>query len=211
MKKVLTSLLALAAMACTAVAAVAAPVVETARTFVVAAAEKAHDALFAYMVKSGAVLGMAEFNSRQKTSLASTPKVKAQPCDHGKISVQVATTPAVAAWAQNDTWGTGIRIPKGSRILRSGRLSHGIFGASTTMHVGIRNADTLAVVDVDGLAASLDVAAAGVKELDGGSLFAAGVAYTTVEDVEIYATLLAANPTDNAQAELEIHYLAATP
>lgn len=151
---------------------------------------------------------MAEFDSRQLTALEGSPKVKWSPYDHGEVSVQVATTPAVAAWAQNDTWNTGIIIPKGSRILRSGRLSHGIFGASVTMHVGIRALDAAGtVIDVDGIAASLDVAAAGVKELDGGSLFAAGVAYVTTQDSEVYCTLNAANPTDNAQAEVEIHFL----
>ncbi len=148
---------------------------------------------------------MPEFDSRQKTNLAARKKVP--PFDHGRVTVAVATTPATAAWAQNDTFGTGIRIPKGSRILRSGRLSHGAFGAGVTIDVGIRNADTLTVIDVDGIADGLDIAAAGVKELDGGSLFASGVAYTTTEDVEVYATLLTANPTDNIQAEFEIHWI----
>ena len=63
------------------------------------------------------------------------------------------------------------------------------------------------MIDVDGIADGLDIAAAGVKELDGGSLFASGVAYTTTEDVEVYGTLLSANPTDNIQAEVEIHWI----
>lgn len=151
---------------------------------------------------------MPEFASRQKTNLAS--RIKIPPTDYGKIQVAVATTPATAAYAQNDTIGTGIYIPAGSRILRSGRLSHSAFGASTTMDVGIRAMDGT-VIDVDGIADGLDVAAAGVKELDGGSLFAAGVAYTTTQDVEVYATLLTANPTDNAQAEFEIHWVGPTP
>jgi hypothetical protein len=152
---------------------------------------------------------MAEFDSRQLTSLEGSPKVKASPYDHGKIQVAVATTPAVAAWAQNDTWATGIIIPKGSRILRSGRLSHGAFGASVTMDVGIRDTTSAqTVIDVDGIADGLDVAAAGVKELDGGSLFASGVAYVTTQECEVYCSLLTANPTDNIQAEVEIHYLA---
>jgi hypothetical protein len=149
---------------------------------------------------------MPEFDSRQLASLEGTPKVKGAPYDHGQVSVACATTPAVAAWAQNDTWNTGIVIPKGSRILRSGRMSHGAFGASVTAHVGIRALDGT-VIDVDGIAASLDVAAAGVKELDGGSLFVGGVAYVTTQDSEVYVTLNAANPTDNAQAEVEIHWL----
>jgi hypothetical protein len=150
---------------------------------------------------------MAEFDSRQLTNLESSPKVKGPASDYGHPVIACATTPAAAAWAQNDTWSTGIIIPKGSRILRSGRLSHGAFGSSVTMDVGIRDAVLGTVVDVDGIADGLDVAAAGVKELDGGSLFAAGVSYRTTADVEVYVTLLAANPTDDIQAEVEIHFL----
>lgn len=149
---------------------------------------------------------MAEIDSRQLTSLEASPKVKGSPYDDGQISVACATTPAVAAWAQNDTFATGIIIPKGSRILRSGRLSHGALGASVTMDVGIRALDGT-VIDVDGIADGLDVAAAGVKELDGGSLFASGVAYVTTQDSEVYCSLLSANPTDNIQFEVEIHWL----
>ena len=149
---------------------------------------------------------MAEFDSRQLANLEASPKVKAPPSDYGKLMVACATTPATAAWAQNDTWSTGIIIPKGSRILRSGRCSHSAWGASTTLDVGIRALDGT-VVDVDGIADGLDIAAAGVKELDGGSLFAAGVSYVTTQDVEVYVSALSANPTDNAQMELEIHFL----
>lgn len=153
---------------------------------------------------------MAEFDSRQLTNAEATPRVKAGPFDHGQISVRVATTPATAAWAQNDTWNTGIVIPKGSRILRSGRLSHAAFGSSVTCDVGIRAADDGTVIDVDGIADGLDIAAAGTKDMDNGSRFAAGVAYTTTEDVEVYVSLLSANPTDDAQAEIEVHFLAPT-
>lgn len=154
---------------------------------------------------------MAEFDSRQLTSLEGVPKVKGSPCDYGTMKVACATTPATAAWAQNDTWSTGIIIPKGSRILRSGRLSHAAFGASVTFDLGIRDAVAGTVVDVDGIADGLDISAAGAKELDLGSLFAAGVAYTTTADVEVYGTFLSANPTDNAQMEVEIHFLPPAP
>lgn len=153
---------------------------------------------------------MAEFASRQLAAKQAT-RTKYQPTDHGRISVGVATTPATAAWAQNDTWATGIIIPKGSRILRSGRLSHGAFGASVTASVGLRGITAAqTVIAVGGIAAGLDVSGAGAKELDLGTLFAAGVAYVTTEDAEVYVSLLGANPTDNAQAEVEIHWLGPT-
>lgn len=153
---------------------------------------------------------MAEIDARQVTNIESSPRVRNKASDYGKIMVACATTPATAAWAQNDTFNTGIIIPKGARILRSGRLSHAAMGSSVTMDVGIRAVDDGTVIDVDGIADGLDVAAAGVKELDGGSLFAAGVGYVTTEDAEVYCTLLSANPTDDAQFEVEIHFLPAS-
>ena len=149
---------------------------------------------------------MAEFDARQVTNIESSPRVRNPASDYGKLMVACATTPATAAWAQNDTWSTGIIIPKGSRVLRSGRMSHAAWGSSVTCDVGIRALDGT-VVDVDGIADGLDIAAAGVKELDGGSMFAAGVSYVTTQDVEVYVSALSANPTDNAQMEIEIHFL----
>jgi hypothetical protein len=151
---------------------------------------------------------MAEFLSRQATNLAS--RIKVPPTDYGKVQVAVATTPAVAAWAQNDTFVTGIRIPAGSRILRTGRASHSAFGSSVTMDVGIRALDGT-VVDVDGIADGLNVASAGASAMENGSLFASGVAYVTDQEVEVYVTFLGANPTDNAQLELEVHWVGPTP
>lgn len=152
---------------------------------------------------------MPEFDSRQITALAASPPVKAAPYDSGRISVLIATTPAVAAWAQNDTFEIGV-IQKGSRILRSGKVYHGAFGASVTMDVGMRKLSDGSVVDADGIAAALNVAAAGVKDLNGGSALA-GVSTSAIvaqEDWVLYATLGGANPTDDIQAEFEIHYIA---
>lgn len=154
---------------------------------------------------------MAEFDSRQITARAATPPVKTNPYDNGQINVLIATTPATAAWAQNDTFEIGT-IPKGARLLRSGKVYHGAFGASVTMDVGIRKASDGTVVDADGLATALNVAAAGVKDLNGGSALA-GVTVANIvatEDWVLYATLAGANPTDDIQAEFEIHWVGPT-
>lgn len=151
---------------------------------------------------------MAEFDSRQITARAATPPVKTAPYDQGRLNVLIATTPATAAWAQNDTFEIGT-IPKGSRILRSGKVYHGAFTASVTMDIGVRQTDGT-VIDADGLAAALNVAAAGVKDINGGALLVGANGYVTTQDVVVYATLAGANPTDDTQAEFEIHYLAPT-
>lgn len=151
---------------------------------------------------------MPEFDSTQLAGREATPPVKTAPYDDGRIHVAVATTPAVAAWAQNDTWNTGIKIPKGARILRSGVLSHAAFGSSVTCDVGIRAASDGTVIDVDGIADGLDIAAAGHKALYSGSLFTGGIDDGVMtQEVEVYVSLLSANPTDNAQAEIEIHWV----
>lgn len=151
---------------------------------------------------------MAEFDSRQITARAATPPVKTAPYDQGQLNVLIATTPATAAWAQNDTFEIGT-IPKGSRILRSGQVYHGAFTTSVTMDIGVRQTDGT-VIDADGLAAGLNVAAAGVKDINGGALLVGANGYVTTQDVVVYATLAGANPTDDTQAEFEIHYIAPT-
>lgn len=150
---------------------------------------------------------MAEFNSRQITGLASAPKTKVQPYDNGGIQCLVATTPATAAWAQNDTWVIGT-IVKGSRILRSGKAWNGAFGASVTAQIGLRDAVTKTVIDAAGILAATSVATAGlVKNLDTGNLLNQANGYLVTADVEVYATFAAAAPTANAQMEVEINYL----
>ena len=150
---------------------------------------------------------MAEFSSTQISGLAASPKTKVQPYDTGSPQILVASTPAVAAWANGDTFVIGF-IPKGSRILRSGKLWHGAFGASVTMTIGVRDAVTKTAINAAGLLASASVATAGlVKNIDTGALLNQTGGYVTTADVEVYATLAGADPTDNIQAEFEIPYL----
>lgn len=150
---------------------------------------------------------MAEFNSRQITALAGTPKVKAQPYDGGQIFSLIAGTPATAAWANGDTFVIGT-ISKGSRILRSSKCWHGAWGASVTMTVGVRDAVTKVAVDAAGLLASASVATSGlVKNLDTGALLNQANGYLVTTDLEVYATFAGATPTANSQAEFEINYL----
>ncbi len=155
---------------------------------------------------------MAEFVSREATALAANPKVKRAPSDYGTPQVIIVTTPATAAWAQNDTFLLA-RVTKGTRILRSGKVYHGAFGSSVTMDVGMRKASDGTVVDADGIAAALNVAAAGNKDLNGGSALngVTASAIVATEDWDLYATLAGANPTDDIQAQFELHILPPSP
>lgn len=148
---------------------------------------------------------MAEINSVQKTAMAAGTKVL--PSVQGKRRVLVFTTPATAAWAQNDTFASGLILPKGSRILADSYVSNGAFGASVTADFGLRKVSDGTEIDLDGIAAGVDIAAAGRTILNGGALVAAGVDSVTTADAEVVVTLKSANPTDNAQMRVEISYV----
>lgn len=168
-------------------------------------AHRAHDALFNSMARNGLVLGMAEIDSRQKDILDAGGLI--DHTQHGTPRCLVFTTPAAAAWAQNDTFASGLKIPKGSRLLPNGMVSHGAFGSSVTMDIGLRRfSDHSTEIDNDGLLDGGDVAAAGVKALQA-VLVASGVSSPLAYDAEPFCTLLSANPTDDAQATVYIWYL----
>ena len=149
---------------------------------------------------------MPEFNSRQVAKIALGNKLGAGETN-GVVRSVVLTSPAVAAWAQNDTMGSGVPIPIGSRFLSMSYVSNEALGASVTMDVGIRNFDTKVAIDQDGIGAAVAVATAGRTVINNGALVAAGVESLTTVVTEVYATLIAANPTDNAQFRIEVFYL----
>lgn len=147
---------------------------------------------------------MAEINSRQKTSIAAGSKVLASV--HGVPRALVFTSPATAAWAQNDTFAAGMKIPKGSRIIDA-KLNCGALGASVTADLGLRNFDTGVEIDLDGLASNVAVATAGDYAMVNGALMASGVDSVLTADAEPVVTLEGANPTDDIQIRVTIWYL----
>lgn len=148
---------------------------------------------------------MAEILSRQKTAIAAGTKVL--PSVSGVRRVLCFTSPAAAAWAQNDTFASGLVLPKGSRILSDSMVSHGAMGASVTIDVGLRGFTSGTVIDADGIAVDVSVAAAGRTLLNNGALVLDGVDSVTTEDAEVYVTIEGANPTDNIQMRFEIAYV----
>ncbi|WP_439606863.1 hypothetical protein [Hydrogenophaga sp.] len=148
---------------------------------------------------------MAEILSRQKTTIAAGSKVLNSV--HGTPKCLVFTSPAVAAWAQNDTFASGLKVPAGSRFLNACSVSHGAMATSVTVDVGIRGFTSGTVIDVDGIADAVSVAAAGRTALNNGSLMVDGLDSVTTEDAEVYVTVEGANPTDNIQMRFEIWYL----
>lgn len=148
---------------------------------------------------------MAEINSRQKTAIAAGNKVLHSV--QGSPQCLVFTSPAAAAWAQNDTFASGMRIPKGSRLLANSIVSHGAMAASVTIDVGLRGFVSGTVLDADGIAVDVSVASAGRTALNNGAYIAAGIDNLVTEDAEVYVTIEGANPTDDIQMRFEIWYL----
>jgi hypothetical protein len=146
---------------------------------------------------------MAEIVSRQAAKVAANTKMNAGEAG-GKISLIEITSPATAAWAQNDTMASPVILPTGTKILLNGYVSNAAMGTSVTLDVGLRNALTGAEIDLDGIAAAVAVASAGRTVLNSGALLAAGVAYVTTAPSVIVATLGGANPTDDAQINIQV-------
>ena len=146
---------------------------------------------------------MAEIVSRLAAKIAAGTKLSPHEAG-GKKRIVVITSPATAAWAQNDTIASGIPLPIGTRFTAGSFVSNAALGASVTLDVGIRNFATKTAIDADGIAASVAIATAGRSALNNGALVAAGVEYVTTEVCEVYATLTGANPTDDAQLRIEV-------
>lgn len=145
---------------------------------------------------------MAEIVSRQAAKVAARTKMSPNEA-YGKKRVVVLTSPATAAWAQNDTIASPVLLPVGTRFTCNSFASHAAMGVGVTLDVGIRDANGTAI-DADGIASAIDVAAAGRSALNDGDLVAAGAEYVTTVPCYVYATLGGANPTDDAQIRIEV-------
>lgn len=131
---------------------------------------------------------MAEVKSTQTTSIAAGSKVL--PSAGGgtrRIFFAEYLAPA-STQAVSDTIYLG-DLPKGARICKDWVVSFSTGTASCTLDVGFRSKATGTVIDVDGIAAAVAVTTAGQSGLNNGSALTAGLTYTTLEAVEVYATI----------------------
>lgn len=153
---------------------------------------------------------MAEIVSLEAAKVAAGTKLRNDEA-LGRLHVLSISSPATAAWAQNDTIASPVDLPVGARILGY-VLYHGALGASVTMDIGLRAALSVdaaqTVIDVDGIADGLDVAAAGIKSSFSAAGNLIGVAaqtiYRTTQVSNVYISLLSANPTDDIQFRLDV-------
>lgn len=156
---------------------------------------------------------MAEIVSREAAKVAAGTKLRNDEA-LARVHVLSISSPATAAWAQNDTIASPVDLPIGTRILGF-RVYHGALTTSVTMDIGLRASPSVdaaqTVIDVDGIADGLDVAAAGIKSeltavANTGDYIdvAASTILRTTQVANVYATLLSANPTDDIQFRIDV-------
>ena len=86
-------------------------------------------------------------------------------------------------------------------------VSNEAHGASSAIDVGLRNFNTKAVIDADGLIDGHSLVSAGTNAVATGNIGALiddGAQYITTEEAELYATYVGANPTDDADLRIEV-------
>jgi hypothetical protein len=150
---------------------------------------------------------MAETNTTQAAKLVA--KTKLMPHEsHGRERMMCSKMPAAfAQMAINDTIFIG-RIPAGSRILWGGIVSCAAGTATGTLDIGLRETATGTVLSATGLATGLDVAAAGVKNINSGAYITNGAEYVTLVECDVYATVKVAVLAANQVLKFEIPYVA---
>jgi len=131
---------------------------------------------------------MAEVKSTQTTAVAAGQKLLPS-SDGGRKRLFFAEyLQGAGTQPISDTIYLG-DLPKGARICKDWLLNCSAGTATGTLHIGLRKKSDQTVVAASGIAASVDVAAAGYKDANTGSLLAAGLQYVTAEALEVYATI----------------------
>lgn len=150
---------------------------------------------------------MAETNTTQGAKLVARTKLLTHET-HGRVRMLCSKMPAAfAQLAINDTIFIG-RVPVGSRFLNHGSVSCGVGTANSVLDIGLRSTATGTVIDADGIAVGIDIAAAGnSKAANSGALIAAGAEYVTTEEVDVYATVRVAVGVANQVLKFEIPYV----
>lgn len=150
---------------------------------------------------------MAEVKSTETTAVAAGTKLLPYQ-DGGRLRTFYAGyTNGASTLATNDTIYLG-DLPKGARICKDWLVNCAAGTASSTLDIGIRSKATGTAIDADGIAASVNTAAAGYKDANTGALLAAGVAaYVTTEVVEVYATVTGAVFAANQAITIEGSYV----
>ena len=155
---------------------------------------------------------MAEVSSLEAAKVAANTKLRNDEALGRLHTVSISTPLAAAAtaWAQNDTIASPVDLPVGTRFVDCW-VHHEAMGTSVTMDIGIRAALSVdaaqTVIDVDGIADGLNVAAAGQTHGINGvfiNVSATQAIYRTTQVSNIYASLLSADPDDGQVFRIDV-------
>lgn len=152
---------------------------------------------------------MAELDTITRSRVAQVAGRKATATTLNRNRVAIIDTPAAyAAPASGDTFGTGIILPKGSRLLCPMTLSNAANTAALTLSLGIRDAITKVAIDATAILAATGITSAGTAQFNTGTKMTGGQFYEMPQDVEIYGTFAGAAGTANAAIRAEIPFIA---
>jgi len=149
---------------------------------------------------------MAEVNSTQGAKILGAQKLMPHE-SFGRVRILAAKMPAVHPGAAiNDTIFLG-RIPVNSRILAEALVGCAAGNATAVLDIGVRKTKDGTVIDADGIAVGVDIAAAGTKTAINGALITNGAEYVTTEEVDVYATVRVAALAANQVLKVELSYV----
>lgn len=151
---------------------------------------------------------MAELATVTRSAVAIAAGRKTEPTAQNRVRAVLIDTPAAYTAAQNDTFGTGIVLAKGTRLLAGPVLSNAANTAALTLALGLRDATTKVAVDATAIMAATAITSAATGPINTGTKITAGQYYVLPQDCEIYGTFAGAAPTANAAIRAEIYYVA---
>lgn len=150
---------------------------------------------------------MAEVLSRQTTKIAAAQKLTPAESVGRKRMLLIQLPAAHAGASADDTFGSGVPLPIGTRFTLNSQLSVSAGTATTTLSIGLRDFATKAVIDATAIASALAITNAGKQDANNGSKLSAGQDYVTTVVAEVYCTVNTAGIPANQQVRAEIEYV----
>lgn len=151
---------------------------------------------------------MAEVNIT-KTKLAQVAGTKTSMGSFNRRRTAVlCTAAAYAAPAQNDTAGTALVLPKGTRVVLPVTVSNAAGNASSTLSVGIRDSVTKTAIDATAIVNAVAISSAGTQQVNTGTKLINGQDYVIPQDAELYLTFGGAAGLANQAIRVEVDFVA---
>lgn len=149
---------------------------------------------------------MSEINTTQAARLIAGKKLSPHE-QGGRKRILASKMPDTYAQLEvSDTVFIG-RVPVGSRFTLNSMVGCSAGRASAVFDIGVRSSTTGVVIAADGIASGVNVAAAGGKPANTGTLIVDGAEYITEETVDVFATVRGAPIPANQAIKFEVEYV----